>query len=137
MSRSGYSDDGEYLELYRSSVDRSIKGRRGQFFLRELAQEMDKMPVKRLIKDALLDEQGEVCAIGVVCKARGIDIDQIDYFCPENVGKAVGISRALAAEIAYENDESVDWNSPANAPTETPEARWVRIRRWVEANLKH
>ena len=38
MSRSGYTDECEYLDLYRGKVERAIKGKRGQKFLQELAQ---------------------------------------------------------------------------------------------------
>lgn len=44
MSRSGYVDDYEYLELYRASVERAIRGKRGQAFLRELAKVLDSVP---------------------------------------------------------------------------------------------
>lgn len=30
MSRSGYSDDCEYLDLYQANVDRALTGKRGQ-----------------------------------------------------------------------------------------------------------
>lgn len=54
MSRSGYVDDCENLELYRATVERSIKGKRGQAFLRELAAAMDAMPEKVLIAEELV-----------------------------------------------------------------------------------
>lgn len=127
MSRSGYVDDCENIELYRATVSRAIKGKRGQAFLRELAREMDAMPEKILIAEELIDSDGCCCTIGVVCKARGIDVGNLDYEVPEYVGEAVGIARCLAAEIAYMNDE---W-----APIETPEQRWTRMRKWVSDNL--
>lgn len=128
MSRSGYSDDCDYLDLYRATVDRSLAGKRGQFFLRELAGAMDAMSEKRLIENELISEQGEMCTIGVICKKREIDVSRIDVGDPERVGKLVNISRSMAAEIEYENDES----GPTN---ETPEQRWVRMRKWVDDNL--
>lgn len=128
MSRSGYTDDCEYLALYRGNVERTLRGRRGQAFLRELAAALDAMPEKALIADALIDEQGDVCAMGAVCKARGMDASAIDYDSPDDVGKALGISRIMAAEIAYMNDEWVE--------DRTPERRWRRMREWVEKNLR-
>jgi hypothetical protein len=135
MSRSGYCEDGDYLDLYRASVDRAIDGKRGQAFLKDLASAMDAMPVKRLIANELENEVGEICAIGAVCRARGLDISKIDYEEPEKVGKAVGIARSMAAEIEYENDEG---GPPAwqTGKRETPEERWMRMRRWVEENIK-
>lgn len=130
MSRSGYSEDGDYqyMNLYRAAVERSINGKRGQTFLQELAKSMDEMPEKRLITKELVTSAGEMCSIGVVCKARGIDVSKVDVYNPHSVGKAVGISQAMAAEIEYYNDEVKE--------NETPEQRWVRMRKWVGDNLK-
>ena len=130
MSRSGYSDDCDYnyLYLYRGMVERAIKGKRSQEFFKELAREMDAMPDKRLIANDLVAENGEACAIGVVCKARGLDTKRIDECDPERVGALVGISRSVAAEIEYLNDE----DGPAE---ETPEQRWTRMRKWVQEQI--
>lgn len=126
MSRHGYVDDYEYLEIYRANVARAIRGKRGQAFLRELAEAMDAMPEKVLIAEELISEDGRCCPIGVVCKARGIDVSGVDYEDPEQVGNLVGIARCMAAEIEYENDE---WGSDA------PDARWKRMRKWVDRQL--
>lgn len=128
MSRSGYSDDCEYLELYRATVKRSIKGKRGQAFLSELAAALDAMPEKALIRNELINEHGEVCAIGAVCKARSMDVSRIHEDEPEDVARAVGIAQSMAAEIAFENDESRGLN-------ELPHERWQRMRKWVADNL--
>lgn len=128
MSRSGYSDDGEYLNLYRATVDRSIAGKRGQAFLKELAKALDDMPEKRLIQHELIAETGEVCTIGAVCKARGLDVKGVDIDDPSTIGRLVGISMSMAAEIEYENDERARHD-------ETPEQRWTRMRQWVNENL--
>lgn len=128
MSRSGYGDDCENIELYRATVERALRGKRGQAFLRELAAEMDAMPVKVLISDELINEHGEVCTIGVVCKARGTDVSRINYEDPSSVGKAIGVARSMAAEIAYMNDE---WATDA-----TPHQRWQRMRKWVAENIR-
>lgn len=131
MNRSGYADscDLDPLELgrWRAQVKSAIRGRRGQAFLRELAAAMDAMPEKVLISDTLIDENGDCCTIGVVCKARGLDVNGVDVDCPETVGNLVGIARQLAAEIEYLND---DWGRD-----ETPEKRWTRMRAWVDRQL--
>jgi len=129
MSRSGYVDDMEdqlSFGRWRAQVKSAIRGKRGQEFLRELADAMDAMPEKVLIAEELINDDGDCCAIGVVCKARGIDVSTIDHEVPEQVGAAVGIARQMAAEIEYEND---DWL------TETPEKRWVRMRKWVDSQI--
>jgi hypothetical protein len=126
MSRSGYSDDYEsnLINLWRGTVARATKGKRGQDFLKELLTAMDEMPVKRLIKNELISATGECCTIGVVCKKREVNVEDVDLEDAEEVGAIVGIARALAAEIEYHNDEA----GPSN---ETPEERWVRMRSWV------
>lgn len=130
MSRSGYSDECEYLDLYRGNVERTIKGKRGQAFLREMAKALDEMPEKKLISGELVGESG-VCAIGAVCKARGLDVRKVDEFDPHEVADLVGISTPLAAEIAYLNDD----NDFYYRRHETPEERWQRMRKWVQENI--
>lgn len=127
MSRSGYSEDCEYLGLWRANVQRTIDGKKGQAFLRELASSLDAMSEKVLIQSELIAPEGQVCAIGSVCKSRGIDVSKIDVYDPESVGKLVGISPMLAAEIEFENDEHC---------SESPSERWTRMRKWVGDNLK-
>lgn len=131
MSRSGYVDgsDCSNLNLYRASVDRAMYGKRGQEFLRELAAAMDAMPEKRLIPSELIASTGEVCAIGSVCKARGLNVTDVDVYDPTEVGQLVGIARSMAAEIEYENDER-------GRHDETPEQRWTRMRNWVASEIK-
>lgn len=128
MSRSNYVEDYDHMNLYRATVERAIKGKRGQAFLKELAKALDEMPNKRLISSELITETGEVCAIGAVCKARGLNVEGIDTEDPDMVGGLVGISRSMAAEIEFENDEVCEGS--------TPEDRWTRMRRWVDSQLK-
>lgn len=128
MSRSGYSDDCEHLELFRGAVDRAIAGKRGQIFLKEMATAMDEMQEKRLIRSELIAETGEVCAIGTVCKKRGLDTTKVDAYEPEEVGRLVDIAWSMAAEIEYENDER-------GRSDETPEQRWIRMRKWVSEQI--
>ncbi len=132
MSRSGYTDDDDdnIAGLYRANVTRTIRGRTGQAFLRELGAALDAMPVKALIAGDLVTEDGAVCAIGSVCQARGLNVSGVDVYDSREVAKAVGISRILAAEIEYVNDECGPWRED-----ETPEDRWKRIRKWVDENL--
>jgi hypothetical protein len=128
VSRSGYCDDLENWDMirWRGAVASAIRGARGQQLLRELAEGMDAMPVKRLIAHELVKE-GEFCALGVVGAKRGLPIDQIDPDESDAVAKAFDIADALAKEIVYENDEG-DYS-------ETPEQRWTRMRKWVDAQL--
>lgn len=132
MSRSGYSDDIEHLDLgrWRGQVASAIRGKRGQAFLRELAAAMDAMPEKRLIANALITPQGDCCTMGVICAARNISVGGIDETEPTEVGALLGIAPQLAAEIAYKNDEGGD------TCIENPEQRWRRMRQWVAKKIK-
>lgn len=145
MSRSGYSDDyGDYgaLNRWRANVDRAIAGKRGQAFLREMASALDAMPVKELVAEDIVRDSEHVCAMGAVALARKLDVSKLDVDDPGMVADTFGIARALACEIAYENDE----NAPLYAPgppgpagewkPETPAQRWQRMRKWVDACLK-
>ncbi len=127
MSRSGYSEDGEYLDLWRSNVDRTIAGKRGQSFLRELVAALEAMPEKRLIAHELRAETGEVCALGAVGLKRGMDMSRLNPEECEQVGKAFGISSMLAQEIVYMNDE--------RRHNQMPEERWTYMHKWATENL--
>lgn len=136
MNRSGYIDDLDSDDIlaygrWRAQVKNAIRGKRGQAFLRELAQIMDATPPeqRRLVKNQLINKQGECCTIGVVCKARGVDVSRIDIEDPSAVGAAVGIAYQLAAEIEFVNDQC---ESRIN---ETPEQRWERMRKWIEVRI--
>ena len=125
MSRSGYSDDCDNLNLYRAAVNRALRGARGQHFLRKLRDALDAMPVKRLIAHEIANDAGEVCALGAVDPhPKG------DPYDPYDMAAHYGIAWSMAAEIAYMNDEWV-WRT-----NETPEERWTRMRAWVEEQIQ-
>ena len=130
MSRSGYSDDLDNWAMikWRGVVASATRGKRGQAFFRDLLTALDAMPEKRLIANELETEDGAVCAIGALGKARGIPMRDLD---PENSAAVSGvfdIAEPLAQEVVYMNDE-VGWR-------ETPEERFFRIRSWVERQIK-
>ncbi|OJA60394.1 hypothetical protein [Burkholderia ubonensis] len=137
MSRSGYSDDCENVGLWRAAVRNSIRGKRGQAMLRDLAAALDAMPEKRLITAELQDAEGDFCTLGVLGNVRGLDLKSIDSEDRDAVAAAFNIAPALAAEIVFENDENGDhWNYALGKRIfETPEERWTRMREWVESNL--
>jgi hypothetical protein len=136
MSRSGYSDNCENIGLWRGAVDRAIAGKRGQAFLREMAAALDAMPVKELIADDIVRDDKHVCALGSVALARRMSVSGFDVTDAAYVGQEFGIARALAAEIAYENDERGDRWRDGKWVDETPAARWTRMRRWVEEQIR-
>ena len=128
MSRAGYSDDGDALVLWRNAVESALRGKRGQQFLQALLTSLDALSVPRLIADDLV-AGGECCALGAVALKCGIDIRDLDANGSSAVVKRFGIARALAAEIAYVNDE-------LGPDDETPEQRFRRVREWTVANLR-
>ena len=145
MSRHGYTDDfwdenANRAYLYRGAVESALRGRRGQAFLRELLAALDALPEPRLISNLLI-EDGAVCALGAVGKARGIDMmpfaPQHDAHCDyddlDDMGEAMaalfGIAPAMAREIMFENDEGI-------CGDETAEKRFARIRRWVVRQIR-
>jgi hypothetical protein len=130
MSRSNYSDDydQQQLAMWRGQVASAIRGKRGQAFLRDLLAALDAMPEKRLITNSL-EAAGEVCAIGSLGRARGIDMSNIDPEDSETVAGTFNIADQLAREVVYENDEGT-WKP------ETPEERWSRMRAWVASQIK-
>lgn len=144
MSRSGYVDDcDDNLQFgrWRGIVASTIRGRRGQSFLNEMLAALDAMPVKRLIANDLaapdmvpcshwgLYEAESVCALGAVGKVRGVDMAALDPDEYESVASTFNISAPLAQEIVWMNDEAGSWK-------ETPEQRFVRIRKWVSSQIK-
>lgn len=134
MSRSGYSDDyddsGHPLALYRQAVHRATTGYRGQHLLCKLRDALDAMPVKRLITEAIKDTTGEVCALGALDPAAPAYDEDDDWQYAGTLARHFGIATALAAEIVYMNDEAAIWRS------ETPEERWVRMRAWVQEQIR-
>lgn len=120
-------------------VASAIRGKRGQKLLNELADAMDAMPVKELIAEEL-EKDGAHCALGVVGSKRGVEMAEVDPEDPEQVSKAFNIAACLAQEITYINDEDgpcgeiIDGNW-VRFP-ETPAKRWIRVRKWVAAQLK-
>lgn len=73
MSRSGYTDDGDNVAMWRGQVASATRGKRGQRFFRDLVAALDAMPEKRLIRDAL-EADGEVCAIELNTLRRDVEI---------------------------------------------------------------
>lgn len=129
MSRSEYNDDcdGWALICWRGAVASGIRGHRGQKLLTDMLAALDAMPVKALITDEL-QAQGGFCALGALGRQRGLPMDTIDPYDAEQVSASFDVSMALAREIVFMNDECGTWD-------ETPEQRWVRMRRWVSEQI--
>lgn len=136
MSRSGYREDSSdnwAVIRCRGAVASAMRGQRGDAFLHEMLEALDALPVKELHAYALIHEDC-VCALGAVAVARKLKVDPLllgpdPGFCATDMAELFGIPRALAAEIMHENDEGT-WG------TETPEARFRRMREWIVAQIE-
>lgn len=128
MSRSGYSDECDFMGLYRQTVVNATNGKRGQKLLRDLLAALDAMPEKRLITGALIDDAGEVCALGALGRQRDLPLAEIDVYDHDGMADTFGVSRSLACEIQYMNDEWFGGNSP--------EELWTKMRAWVASQIR-
>ena len=70
MSRSGYSDDYDDDQLafgrWRGQVSSSIRGKRGQLFLRKVLVALDAIPDKKLYPNKLHGKDNCFCVVGAV-----------------------------------------------------------------------
>jgi hypothetical protein len=129
MSRSDYVRDNDALAKgrWRAQVRSSIRGKRGQKLLTDLLQALDKMPEKKLIANELETSHGELCALGVLGKARGLDMSNVDPEQYEDVASLFGITEQLTRQIVFMNDEFYD--------RDTPESRYEKMRAWVSKQM--
>lgn len=131
MSRSGYTCDLGNLELgrWRGRVASAIRGRRGQQLLRELRDALDALPEKALVRGDFVTEDGACCTLGAVALARqwpdAKDIDSTEH---EWLAARLGVAECLVQEVEFENDEV--------RRDESPEARWARMRLWVDRKIR-
>lgn len=119
--------------MWRGIIASATRGKRGQAFFRALVAALDAMPEKRLVEGRLQTEDGEVCALGCLGKARGIDLGAInlDDTEPEPLGAQLGelfdIAPQLAQEVMFVNDE---WYA------KSPEDRWLKVRAWAVEQIR-
>jgi hypothetical protein len=137
MSRHGYTDgevdDNESRArwiAWRGVIASATRGKRGQRFFRELLAALDAMPEKRLVEGEL-EADGENCAIGVLGKAKGLDLDAVDTYDEQQLGELFDIASQLSQEVMYVNDDDVG----RRRNSETPEQRWQRVRDWVAGQI--
>lgn len=131
MSRSGYTDDGEDIALWRGNIDRATSGKRGQRFFRELVAALDAMPLKRLIVGELEEEDGEVCTLGAMRKVKGVPLEPLRESDWDALGEAFDVAPMLTQEVMYYNDDDFGLH-----PNETPQERWKRMRQWAAGQIR-
>lgn len=141
MSRSGYCDDyGDddplALGRYRAQVMSAIRGKRGQALLRELLTALDAMPDKLLVAGEL-EADGQLCALGVVGKARGLDLANIDTYDVESLGPKFNIAEQMAREIMWVNDDFVSDTRNIQVEICGPMRRWEEHNQWVCVPNEH
>lgn len=164
MSRHGYSDDysNEWHDIaangrWKASLNRAIKGKRGQAFLRAFIDQLESMPLdkRELGADSITEPSGAMCSLGVMLHANGKPApspESESYLGPfegweewetrewwtENAGPAIAedlnIAKSMAEEIMYVNDE---WfNPPRDCPRQRERRlRWAYMLRWAKSKL--
>lgn len=147
MGRHGLNDCGDWGDedanlvfgRWRGQVESAIRGKSGQKFLKELVRALDALPEKKLVSESLQEQDGAVCALGAVARARGIDMSQWtpgpdedkDDFHSDQVYELEGvfhIAHQLISEIIWENDEQCG--------RKTQEERWTWMRKWANYRIK-
>lgn len=129
MSRHGYSDDYEshQLAMWRGVIMSATRGKRGQAFFRALVAALDGMTEKRLVAGDLQDEEGAVCALGCLGKAKGVDVSTLDTHDWDELGDLFNIAPQLAQEVMFMNDEG-GAREEAN--------RWKLVRDWAARQIR-
>lgn len=129
MGRHGYSSDLEPLSLgrWRAQIASATRGKRGQAFFRALVDALDAMPEKKLIAGDLETPSGEVCALGCLGKARGVDLKGVPTEDWDKLGELFNIAPQLAQEVMYMNDEG--------GFRGFPEERWKTVRDWAARQI--
>lgn len=125
-------------------VERAIRGKRGQSMLRDLADALDAMPAKRLVHKSFTCTSG-VCTLGALGKVRGLDMSELesiagklgdDYDEDFEIVSELNDATAIAFGVARSMVADVMWRNDLHGSTETPEARWERMRRWVASQIR-
>ena len=137
MSRTweGESDNPLDWGRYEAAKRSTLRGKRGQVFLRELVAALDALPQPELSEGALGDRRtGCVCALGAVALAQGesfADLAQDDgNWSPDEAAEWYSISPTLANEIISANDGWRDGNT-----VDVRRSRWRHVRAWAVRHL--
>ena len=131
MSRINYTEDEDFpgqFDLWQANCDRSLKGRKGQRELHVLREALLALPVKSLAYGVLETSDGEMCAIGVYAKYKGLDLSELAIaFDSDEVGKIAGMPLLVAWKVMEMNDEYLG--------RVTSDERYEKMLAWVESLL--
>ena len=143
--RINYSDDEDrpgQFALWQTNCARSLRGKAGQAALRTLETALIALPAKRLIAWQLVDDAGDVCAVGAYARHQGLDLSRFD---PEDetdqVGVEAGMPRLVAWQLVELNDIVLNaiWGCDDDPKGRyrkmSPEERYDRVLAWVRAQL--
>ena len=129
--RLNYSDEESFpglFDLWQANIDRCLKGKKGQAALLEFREALLALPEKRLIADALYDEEGSVCAVGAYGAYKGVNLNDCDPdYETDEAGFKFGLPRLVAWKLVELNDIEFDQCSP--------EERYTRMLNWVEGRI--
>lgn len=142
MSRFNYTDEEDrpgQFALWQANCTRSLRGKAGQEALKDLEAALLALPSKRLIADSLIDEEGEVCAVGALALHKKVAIKHDSDADLDTEGFAadeLGVPRLVAWTIVMMNDEEFDsrWTKGKMIPY-TPEERYEAMLNWVRLKL--
>jgi len=132
MSRINITYDEDYpgqFELWQANCRRSLQGKTGQKELRALRDALLALPDKRLIHGSLVDEDGEVCAVGAYARHKGLDLQKFD---PEDNTDDVGIEAGMPTLVAW---KVVEMNDDYLSRHLTPEQRYEKMLEWVNGQI--
>lgn len=123
MSRFGGDYESEVPpDFWWHNVEQVYKSKRGKRVLLEVKAALAALPKRRLLggqfADLIYNEDGditgvgEVCVIGAYCYAKGMEprhhheTEDMNEFETAEAGEYYGMSRVMAWDLSYRNDES-------------------------------
>lgn len=131
MSRIDWTDEEDrpgQFALWQANCLRSLQGKQGREELQVLRAALLALPDKRLIYGSLVDEDGEVCAIGAYARHKGLDLQKFDpEDATDDVGIEAGMPKLAAWKVVEMNDVEFDHL--------TPERRYVKMLEWIDGIL--
>jgi hypothetical protein len=126
---SDIEDQWAYI-CFRGAVASSLRGKRGQKFLKELITALESLPEKKLIGGEL-ELNGQYCALGCVGASRGLDMSTIDTWDYDKLSEIFNISPTMIREIEWINDETVY----ARLGEDKDEKRWKVVYDWAKSQV--